>query len=195
MLSVVRRRCGYGVAVVAMTLLVGGCGGGAEPAAVATQQPSTTSATPTPTPTPTKNGPGPMTGAELAWLASVKKMHAKVDAAFAAKSMTITRAKLLSLNSSLGECRRVLRRIGSPTARLQPVSALVNKGCTQFDKAAKCFRTAASVSDASGAVEAGTPAERTQSKALDCGFAGYGDGTNTLADANLKGEQIKLAAD
>ena len=135
-----------------------------------------------------------MTEAELAWLTAVKKMHAKVDSTFAAKQMNITRAKLLSLSSALGECRRVLRQIGPPTARLRPVSALVNKGCTQFDKAAKCFRTAASVSDASGAVEAGTPAERNQRQSLDCGLAGYGDGTNTLTDADVQGEQTRLAA-
>jgi hypothetical protein len=198
----VHRRFGrYAVAAVALTLLAAGCGGAAEPAAVATQQPTTTGPTPTPiptttspTPTPTPTGPGPMTAAERAWLAAAKKMHAKIDAAFSAKEVQITRAKMLSMSTSLGECRRVLRRIGQPTARLGPVRALVNKACGQFDKGAKCFRTAVGVSDASGAVEAGTPAARTFKQALDCGFAGYGDGANTLTDAEAKGEQIKLTA-
>jgi hypothetical protein len=43
-------------------------------------------------------------------------------------------------------------------------------------------------------VVAGTPEERTQNKALDCGFAAAGNGSNTLADAESKGDEIKLEA-
>jgi hypothetical protein len=194
--STTGRHAGGTVAAVVLVLLVAGCGGGAaKPAASATPQPSATQTptTSTPTPTPTKTGPGPMTAAELAWLAAVQRMHAKVDATFR-KTTNLTRAAMLSLSSALGECRRVLRRIGQPTARLKPVLALVNKACVQFDTGAKCWATAARVSDAGGAVEAGTPAERTQSQAISCGSAGYGDGSNTLTDAEARGEEIKVAA-
>jgi hypothetical protein len=143
---------------------------------------------------PTKTGSGPMTTAELGWLAAVKKMHAKVDATSSGNEVYLTRAKMRSLSASLGECRRVLDRIGQPTARLRPVLALVKKACAQFDKGVNCFLTAARVSDAAGGVVAGTPAERTQSRAISCGFAGYGDGTNTLAAAEVMGEQIRLTA-
>jgi hypothetical protein len=195
---IAHRRAGGAVAAVALGLLVAGCGGGGSgPAAVApasataTQQPTTS--TPTPSPTPTKTGPGPMTAAELAWLAAVQKMHAGIDAT-ARRNTNLTRTAMLSLSRSLGDCRRLLRRIGQGTARLRPVATLVNKACAQFDKGAKCWATAARVSDISGAVEAGTPAERTQSQAISCGTAAYGDGSNTLIEAEAKAEEIKLAA-
>ena len=183
------------LAAVALTLLAA-CSSGAGPATVATAQPT---ASPQPTtssltPKPTKTGPGPMTEAELAWLAAVKRMHAKVHAAFSAHEVVLTRAKMRSLSASLGECHRMLRRIGQPTARLRPVLALVKKACVQFDTGATCFLTAARVADVGGGIEAGTPAERTHRQAISCGFGGYGDGTNTLADAEAKGEQIKLTA-
>ena len=185
-----RRHTAGTVATVVLSLLVAGCSGeSAQPVPNATPQQTTTS---TPAPTPTKTGPGPMTTPELAWLASVQKMHAKIDAV--RRNTNFTRAAMLSESNALGECRRLLRRIGQPTARLRPVLALVNRACAHLDKAAKCMATAARVSDASGAVVVGTPAARTQMQALSCGSASYGDGSNLLTDAKLKGEEIKAAA-
>jgi hypothetical protein len=182
-----------GIIVAALALLVAGCGGGsAKPAAVTRTQPTISS--PTPTPTPTKTGPGPMTAAELAWLGSVHRMHASIDAA-ARRNTNLTRAAMLSLGNSFSECRRVLRRIGSGTARLRPVFTMVNKACAKFDSGAKCWATAARVGDAGGAVEAGTPEEQTQRQAIECGTAAFGDGSNMLSEAEAKGEEIKLAAD
>ena len=40
---------------------------------------------------------------------------------------------------------------------------------------------------------AGTPEERTQKQAMDCGFAAQGDGGNLLSDAEAKGEAIQAA--
>jgi hypothetical protein len=186
-----------GIIVAALALLVAGCGGGsAKPAAVTPAQPTTSTPTPTPSPTatPTKTGPGPMTAAELAWLGSVHRMHASIDAA-ARRNTNLTRAAMLSLGNSFSECRRVLRRIGSGTARLRPVFTMVNKACAKFDSGAKCWATAARVGDAGGAVEAGTPEEQTQRQAIECGTAAFGDGSNMLSEAEAKGEEIKLAAD
>jgi hypothetical protein len=101
---------------------------------------------------------------------------------------------MVALGNALGACSRELRRIGSPSDRLQPVNTIVKKACRTFDKGAKCFATAARVSDASGAVVAGTPEERTQNRALDCGFAAAGNGSNLLSDAENKGAEIKLQA-
>jgi hypothetical protein len=64
---------------------------------------------------------------------------------------------------------------------------------SNYDQGAKCFATAARVSDAGGAVIAGTPEERTQKQAMDCGFAAQGDGGNLLSDAEAKGEAIQAA--
>jgi len=186
-----RRHTAGTVVTVVLSLLVAGCSGEAtQPPPNATPQQTTTS---TPAPTPTKTGPGPMTAPELAWLAAVQRMHAKIDAA-RRRNTNFTRAGMLAESNALGECRRLLRRIGQPTARLRPVLALVNEACAHWDKAAKCMATAARVSDASGAVLVGTPAERIQSQAISCASASYGDGSNLLTNAKLKGEEIKAAA-
>jgi len=183
-----------GIIVAALALLVAGCGGGsAKPAAVTPGQSTISTPTPTPTPTPTKTEPGPMTAAELAWLGSVHRMHASIDAA-ARQNTNLTRTAMLSLGNSFSDCRRVLRRIGSGTARLRPVFTMVNKACAKFDSGAKCWATAARVGDAGGAVEAGTPEEQTQRQAIECGTAAFGDGSNMLSEAEAKGEETKLAA-
>jgi hypothetical protein len=174
---------------VLLVVLAGGCGG--DTASTAPGEPTTTSTTAAPTATPTTVPP--MTAEELAWLKAITTLHKKIDKA-TQQEVTLTRAKMVQLGNALGACSRELRRIGSPSDRLQPVYTIVKKACRTFDKGAKCFATAARVSDASGAVIAGTPEERTQRRALDCGFAAGGNGSNLLADAESKGAEIKLAA-
>jgi hypothetical protein len=70
------------------------------------------------------------------------------------------------------------------------VYVLVKKACKEHDKGAACFATAASV----GIPFAGTPAERKQSKAIDCGFAAPGKAGLAIADAESKGAEIKAEA-
>ena len=110
------------------------------------------------------------------------------------QNVTLIRAKMMSYATTLRVCSRELARIGSPTDRLQPVHVVVKKACRTYDQGAKCWATAARVSDAGGGVIAGTPAERTQSQAISCGSAGYGDGSNLLTEAESKAEEIKAAA-
>jgi hypothetical protein len=66
------------------------------------------------------------------------------------KNRNLTRTAMLWLGNSFREFRRVLRRIGlGGPARLRPVFTMVNKACAKFDGGAKCWATAARVSDAS----------------------------------------------
>jgi hypothetical protein len=44
---------------------------------------------------------------------------------------------------------------------------------------------------ADGGVIVGTPEERTQRRAIDCGGAAAGNGSNLLFDAESTGEEIK----
>jgi hypothetical protein len=67
----------------------------------------------------------------------------------------------------------------------------VKKACRVYDKGAQCFATAARVSAASGAVMAGTPQERAQSRVIDCGFAAQVDGGNILDEAEGKAAVIE----
>jgi hypothetical protein len=174
-------------ATVLLVLLVGGCAGKTA-TSTAASTPATTATTAT-TVAPTTTG----TVAHLAdeaWLKAVTKLHQTIDKPFTA-SMNMTRAKMVELGNALGACSRELARIGSPSDRLQPVHVLVKQACRTYEKGAECFATAARVSDAGGAVIAGSPQEKTQKDAMDCGFAAQGDGGNLLGEAEAKGEEIK----
>jgi len=168
---------------VLLVLLVSGCGGQSNESTASGQ--STTSTTVAPTTTVP-----PLTAEELAWLKAVRTLHKKMDKALQ-QSVTLTRAKMTSYATTLRGCSRELTRIGSPTDRLQPVHVIVKKACRTYDKGAKCWATAASVSMADGGVIAGTSEERIQNRAIECGGAAIGNGSNLLADAEAKGEEIK----
>jgi hypothetical protein len=172
------------VLLVLLVLLAGGCAGKTATKTAASSQPTTTTVAPTTT-------VPPMTAEESAWLEAIRKLHKKIDKPFSASSINMTRAKMVELGNALAACSRELRRIGSPSDRLQPVNTVVKKACRTYDKGAKCFATAAGVSDASGAVLAGSPEERTQKQAMDCGFAAQGNGGNLLDDADAKAAAIE----
>jgi hypothetical protein len=165
--------------------LVGGCGG--DTASTAPSAATTTSTTAAPTATPTTVPP--MTAEELAWLKLIPTVSKKIDKTFETTTNLTTRG-MTKLANSLGSCTRQLARGGSPSDRLQPVYTLVKKGCKEYDKGAACLRTAARI----GIPFAGTPEERKQNKAIDCGFAAVGKGGIYLADAENKGADIKAAA-
>jgi hypothetical protein len=166
-------------ATVLLVVLVGGCADQTDESTTAAQATTSTVATTTTT-------VPPMTAEELAWLKAIPKVSKKIEKSIELIS-NLTTSGMLKLANSLRSCTRELARGGSPSDRLQPVYVLVKKACREYDKGAACFRTAASV----GIPFAGTPAERKQSKAIDCGFAAQGKGTVILADAENKGAEIK----
>jgi len=191
----IHRHPAIAVATAVLALILAGCGGQAgESAATSTTQPATSTQVTTSTPAPTTTGPGPMTAAELAWLSAIPKMHAKISAVFRYGPPTLTRSAAQSMSNVLGECRRTLRRIGRPTARLTPVLTLVNRACAQFDKGAPCWATVARVVYPNGGITVGTPQERTFNQAVKCGGDAFSNGTKLLAEAQMKGEEIKTAA-
>jgi len=173
---------------ILLVLLVGGCAD-----QTATSTAASTATTPTTTVAPTTTTVGSTTLTEGAWLKAVTNLHTQLDKPFTG-SINMTRAKMIELENTMRACSRELARIGSPSNRLQPVYVIVKKACRSYDKGAQCFATAARFSDASGGVVVGTPEERTQKQAMDCGFAAHGDGGNLLADAEVKGEEIKAKA-
>jgi hypothetical protein len=170
--------------LVLLVLLVSGCGGQSNDSTASGQSTTSTTVAPTTTTVP------PMTTEELAWLKAVTTLHKKMDKALQ-ENATLTRAKMTSYATTLRACSRELTRIGSPTDRLQPVHVLVKKACRTYDKGAKCWATAARVSMADGGVVAGSPQEPIQSRAIECGGAAIGNGSNLLADAEAKGEELK----
>jgi hypothetical protein len=167
-----------------LALLAGGCGGQSDTPAAGSAATSTTAAATTTT-------VPPLNAEERAWLKAVSSVRTKVENSFKAGTVAMTRAKMVETGNALAAWSRQLRRIGAPSDRLQPAYTLVKKVIVAFDKGAKCLATAARVSGASGSVIAGTPEERIQSKALECGLAAQGNGANMLGDADRTGDELK----
>ena len=183
-----RRRARLTVAA-AVALLVVGCGGDQTPTSTAASTPSSSTTPPT-TAAATTATAGPMTGEELVWLEAIRRLHTKSDKVLTDAPSNMTSSTMGTLATKMRGCSRELARLGAPTERLQPVYKLAKNGCAQYDKAAKCFATAASI----GAPLAGTSEERRFNQALDCGFAAPGKGSELLAEAEAKGFEIKETA-
>jgi hypothetical protein len=58
-----------------------------------------------------------MTAAERAWIAGIAGLQKKIDRPFAARTMTMTRAKMTQLARATGGCSRKLNSLGTPSAR------------------------------------------------------------------------------
>jgi hypothetical protein len=168
--------------LILLVVLAGGCAG-------QTDEPSTAAAASTTTVAPTTTTLPPLTAKELAWLKTIPKVSRKIEKSIEAIS-DLTPAGMARLANTFRSCTRELVRGGPPSDRLQPVYVLVKKACREYDKGAACFATAASV----GIPFAGTPGERKQSKAIDCGFAAPGKAGIAIADAETKGMEIKTEA-
>jgi hypothetical protein len=138
---------------------------------------------------PTTTTLPPLTGEERAWLKAIPTVSRKIEKSIEAIS-DLTPAAMARLANTFRSCTRELVRGGSPSERLQPVYVLVKKACKEYDKGAACFATAASV----GIPFAGSPGQRKQSKAIDCGFAAPGKAGLAIADAESKGAEIKAEA-
>jgi hypothetical protein len=165
------------VIAVAIAVLAAGCGGTSTTSPTLSRSPSSSAAA--------------LTAADLAWIQAITELHSKIDKPFMASSINMTRAKMIELGDSLRTCRRELNRIGTPSPRLQPVYELVKKACDTYAKGARCFAREASVSDAAGAVIAGTREERIQRRADACGFAAEGNGSNLMTEAEAKAAEIR----
>lgn len=184
-------RRGLRLAVAALVvLLVVGCGGGQTETTTAASPPSSTSLATTTTAAATTTTAGSLTGQELAWLEGIGKLHKKTDKVLTEAPSNMTPSAMGTLATKMRGCSRELARLGDPTERLQPVQTLAKRGCAQYDKAARCFATAAGI----GIPIAGTSQERRLNQALDCGFTAPGKGSALLAEAEAKGFEIKETA-
>jgi hypothetical protein len=169
---------------VALVLLAAACSG---------QETTTNGSTPGPTVTATTastTSAGPMTGAELVWLEGVGALHKTMDDVLQDSPSTLTSKAMHSLADQFAACTVALDKLGSPTDRLRPVHELARQGCTQYEKAGKCFATAASL----GVVVKGSAEDKKQTDAIGCGFSAPGDGSKLFADAEGKGFELKDAA-
>ena len=135
------------IALVAASVLgVAACGSGGgsvAPSHTARSAPGTPQATASAATTPTAPISRPMRGQELLWLQAVEQLLPKMNKVFNAAPTNLTSSALASLAHQVRGCNRELARIGSPSARLQPVYELVQQACREYDKGAKCFEDAA----------------------------------------------------
>jgi hypothetical protein len=181
MRAVATRHGSHITVVVVLALLASGCAGHKAPPAAANRHPTSS-----PSPTAT-----PMTAAEREWVAGIVHLQRKIDKPFTARAMTMTRAKMTQLERAAGGCSRKLRRMGVPSSRLQSAYATAKKACRTYQKAARCFTRAASVSGIDGGTFAGTPQERIQRRSLACGFAAQGNASNRFSNAIAAAQYIE----
>jgi hypothetical protein len=179
-------RAAHLTVIVALVLLVGGCGDQTAESTTASQ-PSTTLASTTLAPTTTR--PRPLTARERAWLDAIPKACAKIDNALTEPNVTLTSSKMRSLANTLRSCRRQLLGAGLPSDRLQPIYSLVKEACQEYDRGARCFATAARM----GTTFFGAAAERRFRQAIDCGLAAQGKGLYPLGMAEQQASQLKAA--
>jgi hypothetical protein len=180
-----RRSAARLVAMVLLVALVGGCAGQRDESTAAGQSTTSTTVAPTTTTVP------PLDAKELAWLKGVSGVSAKVENSFQAQgSGQVTRAIVLESSRKLAAWGRQLRRLGSPSDRLQPAYTLVRKAIQSYDKGANCYARAAGVISVGGSVDSEAEA-RVFQEMFDCGNAGEGNGTNLLYRADAKGKELK----
>jgi hypothetical protein len=173
------------VVIVLLVVLADGCAG-EDGTSTGAAQATTTSTTVAPTTTTVP----PMTAKERAWLKTIPRVSGKIEKAVGAKSITVTPDTMHSYANTLRSCRRELLRAGAPSDRLQPVYVLVKKGCAQLDKGARCFDSAATFNP----IGPGTPEDRAQSRAIECGFEAAAKGLVPLAQADEDGSRIQAEA-
>jgi len=172
-----RRAARLSVTRVIAALLVSGCVSVSRTAEPTAQSAPTTSTTPAATATAS----GPMTDKEVVWVNQITKLrHAISETISPSSSTDLTREELARWENAMRGCSRTLARIGSPSARLQPVYALVKQSCQEFDKGAACFAAAAPIIASSTRV-------REAQEALDCGSRAIEKGTTLLIEAEAKG--------
>jgi hypothetical protein len=180
-----RRRADLLAVSIVLVLLVGGCGGQSNKSTTASGTSTTTS--PPTTVAPTTTAPPPLTAKERAWLKAIPRVSGKIEKALGASTINVTPETMHAYANTLRSCRRELLGAGSPSARLQPVYALVKSACTQCDKAARCFESAATFNP----IGPGTPAARAQDRAIECGLEVAAKGLSLLADAEAEGSKIQ----
>jgi hypothetical protein len=131
-----------------------------------------------------------MTSEELEWLEGVGALHTTMDAVLNNAPQPITTDAMRGLAEQLADCTAALDRLGAPTSRLSPVRNLAQQGCDEYERAADCFTTAADL----GVVVAGSPEQRQQNEAIECGFAAPGEGSRLFAEAEIAGFDIGTGA-
>jgi hypothetical protein len=151
-------------------------------AATSTLAPTSSSAEAATT-TPT----GPLTAKERRWHQAFVRLADKLDQTWIDASTAESGPALRSYADRLRGCRRELARIRPPSERFQPAYEMAKGACARYDKAARCFAAAASITPAG-------PAERLrQERAVGCGIDAAIEGSIRFDEATAEAESIEDA--
>lgn len=137
----------------------------------------------------TTDAPEPITAAEAAWRERVRAYATRLDADIS-RSGRITHASMRRSARLYSACAPMLERAGDP-GRFAPLEPQVETACTRLAKAARLFGQAVAVSDAGGAVVAGTPEEAQFNRALNGAFEAAGNAQYALQRALEKAAAIE----
>ena len=154
----------------ALAALLAGCGGSGateEPTAPATTTAAEQTTTEEEEVTP------PITEAERAWLAAVKRYQARLQSE-TRRNITITQASMRRRAKLYAGCARTLEQAGDP-GRFAPAGTLVERACKRLGRGAEALEKAMAASDASGAVLSGSPEEKIFERSLDAAFEAVGN--------------------
>lgn len=134
---------------------------------------------------PTNTGGGSATADELEWLQAIEQLLPTMNSAFEDSPTDFTIAAMSDLAHDLRSCSRALARIGSASPRLQPVEALVEQACQEYDQGADCLDEAARMG-----VPEGSTAARKQEQLIQCGFDASDKGGRPLVEALMKADEV-----
>ena len=123
-------------------------------------------------------GPPPATEAERRWLDTLARYKRGYERA-THRSLTLTQATMADLGDLYGGCADMLREAGDP-GRYAPAARIAERACRRLARAERMLATAASVADAGGAIEVGTPEEAIHERAIGGSFEAAGNGGNDL---------------
>lgn len=134
-------------------------------------------------------GPPPATEAERRWLEALARYKRGYERA-THRSMTLTQATMADLGDLYGGCADMLRDAGDP-GRYAPAARVAERACRRLSRAERMLTTAASVADAGGAIEVGTPEEAIHERAIGGSFEAAGNGGNDLRLALARARAIE----
>ena len=174
----------------ALAATLAGCGGSGENEERAAL---TTTAASEPTTTEEEEVTPPVTEAERAWLAAVKRYQARLQRE-THRNITITQASMQRRAKLYDGCARMLGKAGDP-GRFQPAATLAGRACKRLGRAADALGKAMGASDASGAVLSGSPEQKIFERSLDAAFEAAGNADYDLQLAEERATSIERKID
>jgi hypothetical protein len=142
------------VAAFVVSSCGGGGGNGTEAAATATAPVETA----TDEAVTTDAGPEPITAAEERWVKLLTRYNERFEREYF-RGGAVTHGSMRREIRLFSDCGAMVRRAGDP-GRMAPAAKRARRACERLDRAARLLEQAISVTDAGGAVVAGSDDER-----------------------------------